>query len=116
MKILAQAKNGNITMAIKDYEELNEVELNQLTFAYGKSKDDFVNYQVRYNKKGELLGVQAHDSNSTDTDVDPDIIDAMNVIYGNKQQASQAHAKYGKNAPTIKQARLAAKYLENEEA
>lgn len=61
MLVKQVSKNGQVVNAIKDFSELTEEEKQNLSFAYNESKDDYKNYQVRYNKKGVLLGVEGYD-------------------------------------------------------
>lgn len=85
MKIMQTAKNGVVVMAIKSFEELDDVELDSLVFPAGHDANDFENYQVRYNKQGMLLGVQPHDLVTTE-ETSYDLISFMNLAYGDKKQ------------------------------
>lgn len=53
---------------IKTYSQLDKLELNALTFSFGNDKNDYVNYQVRYNKQGNLLGVSPYEFNQSKID------------------------------------------------
>ncbi|QHJ83226.1 MAG: hypothetical protein [Caudoviricetes sp.] len=80
------AKNGVVVNAIKDFSELTEEEKQNLSFAYSESKEDYKNYQVRYNKKGVLLGVTGYDfSEKMNAKIDeesnkPDWLDYLTII------------------------------------
>lgn len=53
MIVKEKAQNGRILIALKSYDELTDEELANLIIPDGQSKDDYINYQVRYNKKGK---------------------------------------------------------------
>ena len=80
------AKNGVVVNAIKDFSELTGEEKQNLIFAYSESKEDYKNYQVRYNKKGVLLGVTGYDfSEKMNAKIEeesnkPDWIDYLTII------------------------------------
>lgn len=80
------AKNGQVVNAIKDFSELTEEEKQNLIFAYSESKEDYKNYQVRYNKKGVLLGVTGYDySEKMNAKIEeeskkPDLLDYLTVM------------------------------------
>lgn len=60
-KVLQSSKNGVAVQEIVTLESLTAEELDMLTIPSGSKIEDYVNFQVRHNKKGELLGVQVHD-------------------------------------------------------
>ena len=86
MLIKQVAKNGQVVNAIKNFSELTEEEKQNLSFAYGESKEDYQNYQVRYNKKGVLLGVTGYDfSEKMNAKIEkesnkPDWIDYLTIL------------------------------------
>lgn len=55
------AKNGQVLNEIVEYSDLTAQELEMLVVPATESISDFKNFQVRRNKKGELLSVKAHD-------------------------------------------------------
>lgn len=61
MKIIDTAKNGVVVNSLKNYDELNQEEREALVIPFGSCLEDFANFQVRYNKKGELLGIKGYD-------------------------------------------------------
>ena len=61
MIVKEKTQNGRILIALKSYDELTDEELANLIIPDGQSKDDYINYQVRYNKKGKLLGVSVYE-------------------------------------------------------
>lgn len=93
MIIRGQAKNGQIVNAIKSYNELTDNEQAHLMLPYGDSKDDYINYQVRYNRKGTLLGVSGHELKETDEDAGVDMVDSMQLLFGNKRSKAYQSAK-----------------------
>lgn len=90
MKILEKAKNGQPVYLLKKYEELTASELEKLRFPYPDSKEDYKNYAVHYNKKGELIRVVVHDfSDKVKKEIEknsnqPNILDSMQVLFGKK--------------------------------
>lgn len=86
MLVKQTAKNGVVVNAIKDFSELTEEEKHNLIFAYSESKEDYKNYQVRYNKKGVLLGVEGYDfSEEMNTIIEeesnkPDLLDYLTIL------------------------------------
>lgn len=91
------AKNGQICNATKTYDELSDEERAALTFAWGESKEDYANYQVRYNKHGVLLGVEGHDfSENKKKELEQphiDMVDSMQLLYGKKHSRAYQSAK-----------------------
>ena len=57
MLIKQVSNNGVIVNSIKNFSELTEEEKQNLNVPYGTQLKDYKNFQVRYNKRGELLGV-----------------------------------------------------------
>lgn len=60
MQTLQQAKNGQALLLIKELKELSTVERENLILPSGDQLTDYASFQVRYNKKGKLLGVQPY--------------------------------------------------------
>lgn len=60
-KVLVSSKNGVAVQEIVTLESLTTTELDMLTIPRGSKIEDYASFQVRHNKKGELLGVQVHD-------------------------------------------------------
>lgn len=97
MIIKDQTKNGQIVNAIKSYDELTDEEKAALTFAWTESKEDYANYQVRYNKHGFLLGVKGHDLSEKKikelSQPHIDMVDSMQLLYGKKHSCAYQSAK-----------------------
>lgn len=97
MIIKEQAKNGQICNATKTYDELTDEEKAALTFAWTESKEDYANYQVRYNKHGFLLGVKGHDLSEKKIkelgQPHIDMVDSMQLLYGKKHSCAYQSAK-----------------------
>lgn len=93
------ANNGQLVMAVKNYEELTGEEKNTLAIPYPDKISDYANFQVRYNKQGKLLGVQAHDfSEAKKADIaksadQPSLLDGLQVLNGNKHSKTYQLAK-----------------------
>lgn len=94
MLVKQVSKNGKVVNAIKDFSELTKEERQNLSFAYSESKEDYKNYQVRYNKKGVLLGVTGYDfSEKMNAKIEeennkPDLLDYLTII--NPKAATKA--------------------------
>ena len=93
MIIKDQASNGQVVNAIKSYTELTEDEKARLIIPAGQSKDDYISYQVRYNKEGKLLGVAVHELKETTEDTGIDIVDSMQLLLGSKHSKAYQAAK-----------------------
>lgn len=93
MIIKDQANNGQIVNAIKHYDELTDDEKARLIIPAGQSKDDYINYQVRYNKRGKLLGAAVHEMKETTKDTGIDIVDSMQLLFGSKHSKAYQAAK-----------------------
>lgn len=80
------AKNGVVVNAIKDFSELTEEEKQNLHVPYGTITSDYKNFQVRYNKKGVLLGVKGYDfteemnAKIEEESNKPDLLDYLTVM------------------------------------
>ena len=57
MRITEIAKNGQATMIYKSANELTTEEREMLILPYGMKMEDYADFQVRYNRKGQLLGL-----------------------------------------------------------
>lgn len=97
MKILDQAKNGQICNAIKTYDELTDEEKKNLQLSTNEDIEDYATFQVRYNKKGSLLGVQGHEfsekENSKFEKPQIDMVDSMQLLFGKKRSRAYEMAK-----------------------
>lgn len=60
MIIKDRANNGQALQIVKEYNELTDDELKILVFKSGEKKEDYSNYFVQYNKRGELLRVSPY--------------------------------------------------------
>ena len=60
MIIKGRANNGQALQIVKEYNELTDDELKILVFKSGEKKEDYRNYFVQYNKRGELLRVSPY--------------------------------------------------------
>ena len=86
MLIKQVSKNGVVVNSIKNFSELTEEEKQNLTVPYGTQLKDYQNFQVRYNKRGELLGVSGYDfTEKMNAEIEeesnkPDILDYLTVI------------------------------------
>ena len=120
MIINQTAKNGVVVNALKTYEELTEAEKDAMIFHAGETTWNYKNYQVRYNKKAELIGVQGHDfSDEYRAELDarmgqPDIIDAMNVVYGKGEEKKNALAKFANANFTEEEAKATSEKAAND--
>lgn len=101
-KVLATAGNGQVINEIVSYDELTNEEKAMLIIPSGNKVEDYANFQVRYNKKGELLGVQVHDFSDAKS---KDIADNMD-----KPTILDVYVAFGDSETPIKRAdRKAAK-------
>jgi len=86
MLIKQVSKNGQVVNAIKNFSELTEEEKQNLHVPYGTITSDYKNYQVRYNKKGILLGVTGYDYSAEMTakieeeSNKPDLLDYLTIL------------------------------------
>ena len=119
MIIKDQANNGQILNALKSYDELTDEEKEALIFAWTESKEDYANYQVRYNKHGLLLGVKGHDFSEKKIkelgQPHIDMVDSMQLLYGNKHSKAYQAAKKraGVTNKQVNDARLVIKTSNN---
>ena len=95
MKKTQYAKNGQLVSAVKNYEELTAEEREALVIPVTNELSDYANFQVRYNKKGELLGVKPHDfSESMSAAIEKqtqelDLIDGLQVLFNKNKHSKQ---------------------------
>lgn len=96
MEIKQRAKNGVATFIIKKYDELTEIESGALRLACTETPDDYVDYAVHYNKRGELIRVCGHQLVEREEDEKPryDMLDALNLAYGDRKQFSVAKKSF----------------------
>ncbi|WP_225433873.1 hypothetical protein [Lacticaseibacillus paracasei] len=100
MRIDQQHPNGTIMNAIKTYDELADDEKARIGLPFGDTIEDYSTYRVRRNKKNELRSVVgANYSSKRKAEIasranEPDIVDAMNILYGKGKQKAEAVAKY----------------------
>lgn len=100
MRIDQQHPNGTIMNAIKTYDELADDEKARIGLPFGDTIEDYSTYRVRRNKKNELRSVVGANYSSKRTAEiarranEPNIVDAMNVLYGKGKQKAEAVAKY----------------------
>ena len=60
MRILEMGSNNQVTQAVKVYDELDDKEKSALNLRAGSEISDYVDFLVRYNKKGQLDRVSGH--------------------------------------------------------
>ena len=115
MIIKDQANNGQVVNAIKSYTELTDDERAHLIIPAGQSKDDYISYQVRYNKKGRLLGAAVHELKKATEDTGIDIVDSMQLLFGSKHSKAYQAAKkcVGVTNEQVNDARLVIKMSNN---
>ncbi|UYN56965.1 hypothetical protein OFW50_02350 [Lacticaseibacillus chiayiensis] len=100
MRIDQQHPNGTIMNAIKTYDELADDEKARIVLPFGDTIEDYSTYRVRRNKKNEIRSVVgANYSSKRKAEIasranEPNIVDAMNVLYGKGKQKDEAVAKY----------------------
>lgn len=100
MEILGQAKNGQITQAIKTYEELTDEEKGALRLTAGSSIEDYKNYLVTCTKTGDRLTVKGKDlseAKKQELSEHVDVVDALEVVYGKKGTKRNEAAKKSVN-------------------
>lgn len=110
------AKNGQLVSAVKNYEELTAVEKETLVIPVTNELSDYANFQIRYNKKGELLGVKPHDFSESESAAiekqtqEPDLIDCLQVLFNKNKHSKQyrsAKKRLGVTNKQINEARKA---------
>lgn len=102
-KVLATAGNGQAINEIVSFDELTNEEKTMLVIPSGDKVEDYANFQVRHNKKGELLGVQVHDfSDAKSKDIadnmdKPTILDVYVAFGDSETPIKRADRKAAKN-------------------
>lgn len=102
-KVLAVAGNGQAINEVVSYEDLTAEEKEMLVIPATNSIEDYANFQVRHNKKGELLGVKAHDftkakSKEIEENMDkPNILDVYVAFGRSETPIKRADRKAAKN-------------------
>lgn len=108
MKIDQQHPNGTIMNAVKTYNELTNDEKAAMTFKKGYTIEDYDNYRIRRNRKNEIISAEGRALSAKGNFKDfaerekfeaehpagPNIVDAMNILYGKDKQKDEAVAKY----------------------
>lgn len=79
-KVLATAGNGQAINEVVSYEDLTQEEKEMLIVPATDNIEDYANFQVRHNKKGELLGVQVHDFTETKSKEIEENMDKPNIL------------------------------------
>lgn len=103
MENVQYAKNGQLVYAVKIFEELTPREKLHLVFLAGSDIqiDDCLTFQVRYNKQGDLLGVQEYqmtdayyERKHAQRQNDTDLLAGLTVLAGmNKHSKAYQDAK-----------------------
>lgn len=94
MKITEIAKNRQATMIYKAAYELTNEEREMLVLPYGRKMEDYADFQVRYNRKGQLLGVKAIAFEKEKIELTmqnaskADVIDTCQSLFGKKHAQS----------------------------
>lgn len=114
MRITSITKNGQALMVYKGWDELTDLEKQEIVFPATTNRNDYENYQLRFNKKGELLGIAPHGF-VKEIDRSNDLLDGLTVLYADK------HSKIYKSARkhikvSDKQIDEARKYVKNRKA
>lgn len=100
MRIDQQHPNGTVMNAVKTYDELTDDEQSKMILPHGETIEDYSTYRVRRNKKNELRSVTGEDYSAKRSaeiaarSAQPNIVDAMNILYGKGKQKADASAKY----------------------
>lgn len=99
MKITEIAKNGQATMIYKTVDELTEEEEAMLVVPCNHEINDYADFQVRYNRKGQLLGVKGNEFSEAKSEAikeesaKPDALDACQLLFGNRHSKAYRLAK-----------------------
>lgn len=102
-KVLAVAGNGQVINEVVSYEDLTAEEKEMLIVPATDSIEDYANFQVRHNKKGELLGVQVHDfveakSKEIEENMDkPNVLDVYTAFGKSETSIKRSDRKAAKN-------------------
>ena len=120
MEQTQQANNGQLVSAVKNYEELTAEEKEALVIPVTNELSDYANFQIRYNKKGELLGVKPHDfSESKSAAIEkqtqkPDLIDSLQVLFNKNKHSKQYQSAKKRLNVTNKQINEARQVINND--
>ena len=79
-KVLAVAGNGQAINEVVTYDSLTAQEKEMLIIPSTNKVSDYANFQVRHNKKGELLGVKPHDFTSEKSEKIQKQVDTPNIL------------------------------------
>lgn len=79
-EVLDKAKNGQALNEVVSYDELTDEEKEMLVVPATDRVEDYANFQVRHNKKGELLGVKVHDFSEAKSKEIDDNMDKPNIL------------------------------------
>lgn len=99
MKITEIAKNGQATMIYKSVDELTQEEEAILVVPCNHEISDYADFQVRYNRKGRLLGVKGNEFSKAESEVikeesaKPDALDVSQLLFGNRHSKAYRTAK-----------------------
>lgn len=101
-KVLAMAGNGQTINEVVSYEDLIQEEKEMLIVPATDNVEDYATFQVRHNKKGELLGVQVHDFTEAKSKEIKENMDKPNIL--------DVYVAFGRSETSIKRSdRKAAK-------
>lgn len=115
MIVKDRANNGQALQIVKEYNELTDDELKILTLKSGEKKEDYSNYFVQYNKKGELLRVSPYKLteekfqkilNRDNKHID--LLDGLELLHGNVHSHNYRMAKKRANYAGISDEEIAA--------
>ncbi|QYN56960.1 hypothetical protein GYM69_07440 [Lactobacillus panisapium] len=99
MRITEIAKNGQATMIYKSADELTTEEREMLILPCNMEMEDYADFQVRYNRKGQLLGVkgnafsEAENEQINQESAKPDALDTCQLLFGNRHSKAYRLAK-----------------------
>lgn len=99
MRITKIAKNGQATMIYKSVDELTAEEKAVLVVPCNHEINDYADFQVRYNRKGQLLGVKGNEFSETESEAikeesaKPDALDVSQLLFGNRHSKAYRTAK-----------------------
>lgn len=88
--------------AYRTWEQLTDEEQSQVIFVDGTNQKDYATYQVRRNKHNEIISVQAYELTVDKTSANEkafkeyNIIDAMNILFGNGKERARSIKKLEK--------------------
>lgn len=96
MKIINQNKNGVILQSIKSYAELTDDERESLTIPATSKITDYKDFVVHRNKKNKIIRVVTNsfsDKKADEINESVDLVDALEVVYGEKGTTKNNKAK-----------------------